>query len=77
MSNEFSDDEKALIRKVRWYHHLLDGGWFQGRLGNREASIRRDEISKLRAKLGITTKQQTQLLNSATLEGFECKRQAR
>ena len=72
MSSDLSDDEKALVRKVRWYYHLLDGGWFQGRRGNREASIRRNEIAELRGKLGLTSKQQIQLLNKATHEGFEC-----
>lgn len=67
----FTEDETKLIRLVRQYYHLQEGGFFHGRFGNREAQRRRDEIKTLRNKLGLTTKQQTTLVNKATLLNFK------
>jgi hypothetical protein len=67
----FTEDEKKLIRLVRQYYHLQEGGFFHGRFGNKEAQRRRDEIKTLRDKLGLTTKQQTSLVNRATLTNFK------
>lgn len=66
----FSEDELLLITKVRAFHHLLAGGLLSGKFGTIEAIRRKDEISIIRNRLGITKKQQTSLLNRATLSGI-------
>lgn len=71
----FSEDEVALVKKVRMFYHLQESGMFHVKHDGRghsavEANRRRTEIKELRDKLGLTVKQQASLVNRAVLAGI-------
>jgi hypothetical protein len=55
--------EKALITKVKVFHQLLESGMLSGKLGSLEAKRRNIEIKSIRDALGLTSKEQTALVN--------------